>query len=318
MTMPKAYTVSDGKLVLTLSEADEGGYVVTSPMDPELITEAETVSEAFENARIDRPRAAMLLHAARVSPELFSRDERTLVDTIAPLPMAHAFRVIEYWKQAADREAAARDAEHLHRRRRLHLSKTLGGMVRVDGELDPEGGEIVLTALHSLTDRANLDPNDTRSAAQRRADALIELCCDHLTHGDTSISGGARPHITLTITPQTLAAMAPGELGDGTLVIPETARRIACDATITRITTNRGGVLDVGRATRTIPAAIRRALVIRDRGCTHPGCGRPHRWCDAHHIVHWADGGSTSLDNLRLLCRRHHRMVHEGAAPQRE
>ncbi|MFH1105278.1 MAG: HNH endonuclease signature motif containing protein [Actinomycetota bacterium] len=71
----------------------------------------------------------------------------------------------------------------------------------------------------------------------------------------------------------------------------------------------------MGRATRTIPPAIRRALEARDRGCTHPGCGRPHRWCDAHHITHWAAGGGTNLNNLRLLCRRHHRIAHEGNAP---
>ena len=77
-------------------------------------------------------------------------------------------------------------------------------------------------------------------------------------------------------------------------------------------------VLDVGRTTRVVPAAIRRALALRDKGCAHPGCTRPHHWCDAHHKVHWVDGGETSLDNLVLLCRRHHRMVHEGAERRRE
>ena len=92
-----------------------------------------------------------------------------------------------------------------------------------------------------------------------------------------------------------------------------TLRRLTCDARIARVITDgRSAVLDVGRATRTVPAAIWRALVARDGGCSHPNCDRPPGWCDAHHIVHWADGGTTSLDNLRLLCRRHHRAVHEG------
>ena len=103
------------------------------------------------------------------------------------------------------------------------------------------------------------------------------------------------------------------------MISPETARRIACDAGVSRVLTKGDSeILDVGRTTRSVPAALRRALALRDKGCTHPGCTRPHHWCDAHHIVHWADGGETSLANLVLLCRRHHRMAHEGAGVRRE
>jgi hypothetical protein len=99
-------------------------------------------------------------------------------------------------------------------------------------------------------------------------------------------------------------------LDDGIRVSAETSRRLACDASRVVMLHDTGGdVLDVGRRTRTVPSAIRRALVHRDRGCRFPGCGA--RFCDAHHIVHWADGGRTRLDNLVLLCRRHHRAVHE-------
>ena len=102
------------------------------------------------------------------------------------------------------------------------------------------------------------------------------------------------------------------EVDDGALhVSAETSRRIACDASIVRMTHAADGtVLDVGRKTRSIPPAIRRALEARDQRCRFPGCAS--RWCDAHHVVHWADGGPTSLDNLLLLCRRHHRAIHEG------
>jgi len=283
------------------------------------LVEHPRVADAFASAEIDRSRVAMLLAAASVSPELFHRDEQVLVDTVGGLSMGDAFRALQYWKQAADAEAAAVDAEHLHGRRRLHVSRTLGGMVRMDAELDPEGGEIVITALRSLVEPANLDPSDTRSHAQRRADALVDLCADHLTNGNTPIAGGFRPQVTLTVGTQVLQGDpgSPSTLGEA-IVTPETARRVACDAQVTRVATHSDAVLDVGRATRTIPAAIRRALIARDGGCTHPGCNRPHRWCDAHHIVHWADGGPTSLGNLRLLCRRHHRMAHEGLPSRRE
>ena len=101
------------------------------------------------------------------------------------------------------------------------------------------------------------------------------------------------------------------ELHDGTRVAAATSGRLSCDASLVRVTTTaRGDVLDVGRRTRTVPPSLRRALEVRDRGCRYPGCGR--RFTDAHHIRHWADGGHTCLSNLLLLCRVHHRLLHEG------
>ena len=103
-----------------------------------------------------------------------------------------------------------------------------------------------------------------------------------------------------------------GHTGDGTAIPAETCRRLCCDAGITPVIEDAdGATLDVGRKTRTIPAAIRRALDLRDGGCQFPGCTHT-RFVDGHHIRHWADGGETRLDNLVLLCRHHHRLVHEG------
>jgi hypothetical protein len=99
-------------------------------------------------------------------------------------------------------------------------------------------------------------------------------------------------------------------LEDGTDVSAETSRRLACDSgKVVMQHDAEGNILDVGRRTRTIPTPIRRALTVRDEGCQFPGCGL--KFCEAHHLKHWADGGETSLDNLVLLCRRHHRAVHE-------
>ena len=102
------------------------------------------------------------------------------------------------------------------------------------------------------------------------------------------------------------------EVDRGALYVStETSRRLACDASVVEMPHDAdGAVLDVGRKTRTIPPAIRRALAARDRGCRFPGC--TSRRCDAHHVTHWYEGGGTGLDNLVLLCRRHHRAVHEG------
>jgi len=98
-------------------------------------------------------------------------------------------------------------------------------------------------------------------------------------------------------------------------ITAEAARRLACDATVSRVILDAGSVpLDLGRATRVIPPALRQALELRDQHCTHPGCDLPARFCDAHHHQHWADGGNTDLANLQLLCRHHHRQTHHHQA----
>ena len=98
------------------------------------------------------------------------------------------------------------------------------------------------------------------------------------------------------------------------LLHPELVRRVACDASVSRVLTlGASEPLDVGRRTAVVPAPMRRAVVVRDVHCRFPGCDRPPPWCDAHHIRHWAHGGATALWNLVLMCRRHHRLVHEGS-----
>lgn len=219
-------------------------------------------------------------------------------------------------RQALDETAALRDTNRVYKARRLHLSPTYAGTVRLDGDLDPEGGEIVLTAVGSILDaEARDDAPDDRTPAQRRADGLVEICRSWLDRGKTATVAGERPHLTVTVDLEVLERRAPGmvETGHRQVLHPEAARRLACDAAVSRVITNGDSEpLDVGRRTRTVPPAMRRAVVIRDTHCTFPGCDRPHQWCDAHHIVHWAQGGDTSVANLTLLCRRHHRLVHEG------
>jgi hypothetical protein len=142
------------------------------------------------------------------------------------------------------------------------------------------------------------------------ARASSSCSCD-----DIPISGtrAERYQVVLHVEAETLSAegdVARSELEDGTQLSAETSRRLSCDASVIRVTHDRAGsVLDVGRKTRTISPALRRALEVRDRGCRFPGCGL--RFTDAHHVTHWADGGATSLGNCLLLCRHHHRLVHE-------
>jgi hypothetical protein len=154
---------------------------------------------------------------------------------------------------------------------------------------------------------------ETRRTVQR-ADALGRLAESFLKHGPAALNGGERHQIVVHVDAQTLREGVAGrcELEDGPSLAAETARRLACDASLVSVVENeQGEPLNVGRKSRTIPPAIRRALNARDRGCRFPGCANT-RYVDAHHVHHWAQGGETKLSNLALLCRFHHRQVHEG------
>ena len=165
-----------------------------------------------------------------------------------------------------------------------------------------------------LARRAGRD--DARPVEQRYADALVELCAHALDHGAVPARASQRAHVQVTTSLETLLDLAgcPGaEMEFAGVVASATVRRIACDATITRVLLDpQSLVVDVGRSERVVPGATRRALNVRDRGCRWPGCDRSASWTAAHHVVHWTRGGRTDMDNLVLLCRRHHWSVHEG------
>jgi hypothetical protein len=145
----------------------------------------------------------------------------------------------------------------------------------------------------------------------RRADALARIAESFLAHGADVLPAGDRHQLVVHVDAQTLRA-GRCEHEHGPALPVETARRLGCDASLVSIVEDEHGEpLNVGRKTRTIPPALRRALQSRDRGCRFPGCSNKH-YVDGHHIRHWADGGETRLSNLALLCRFHHRRVHEG------
>jgi len=276
---------------------------------------------AFASGDLSDPRVRLLARCRDLAPESYARDEGLLVARARTLA-ARAFPVaVAHWQRLADADGALADAGRAFTRRRLHVSGTWGGMVRLDGDLDPESGAVVICALGSLAEPAALDSGDDRTPQQRRADALVEICRRHLDSSDRPVVGGERPHLTVTVDPATLAGRGQllVDLDTGPITF-EAVRRLVCDAAVTPVITGPdGNLVATGRRTRVVAPSLRRALHQRDQGCTHPGCDVPARWCDAHHVVHWADGGRTQADNLRLLCRRHHRITHQEAPyPQRE
>jgi hypothetical protein len=244
--------------------------------------------------------------------EFDPRQLKSLADRI----LSHLAPEIE---KAADAAALARQQAHAFESRTLSIGTPVDGRVRLTGWLDTEAAAIVSAALDPLCaprtptgaprDHATADD---RTPGQRRADALVEVCRLVLNTGDLPVNGGDRPQITITVPYDLLR----GQLGAGTLdtgerLTPTQTRQLACDAhLLPAVLGSDGQVLDVGQSRRLITGALRRALVIRDRGCAFPGCDRPPRWCDGHHIRSWTDGGPTSLDNAVLLCGPHHRTIH--------
>jgi hypothetical protein len=277
--------------------------------------EMPVVRAAFHDGVLDEPRVQLLAAARQANPDLFREKEEMLVDSFAGLSMKDFATAVDLWRQNTDLDAAEQDAQQLRDRRYLNVSPTLGNLVRIDGQLDPEAGQTLLTALRSITDPQQLDPTDTRTPGQRRADALTQMCADHLASGKSPISGGFRPQVTVTASYETLLGLLDGtgcETEDCGLLTPGIVRKILCDAEVTPVVLGGGSLpLDIGRSSRTIPWWIRNLLNLRDKGCVIPGCQSRPRYCDAHHIIHWLHGGPTCLENLCLLCARHHTMVHD-------
>jgi hypothetical protein len=199
-------------------------------------------------------------------------------------------------------------------RRELTFRRGADGMDIVLGRLDAEGSATVQAALAPLMQPRPAEDGvrDPRSPARRCADALVALSEQALGRGDLPTVAGERPHVTVTMTLDDLqAGTGHATLNTGAPISAQTARRIACDASVIPIVLGSDGEpLDVGRASRTIPAGIRRAVVARDIGCVHLDCDQPAPRCEVHHVRHWANGGPTALNNLVLLCPRHHWTIH--------
>src|SRR5436190_12800409 len=231
---------------------------------------------------------------------------------------AHVERIVRGWRRM-DRKAEAREADRQHAGRALHVYPDEDGSVRIRGRLAPEVGALLMQALAAAREalyqrRADQAPEaDPPTMEQQQADALALLAESALHHGIDPGAPGERYQVVVHVDAAVLAdpdQAGQSVLEDGLRVPAGTSERLACDASRVVMRHDAAGrLLEVGARTRTIPPALRRALHHRDRGCRLPGCGL--RFGQGHHIRHWARGGPTTLSNLALLCRRHHRAVHE-------
>jgi hypothetical protein len=266
--------------------------------------------KAFASGELSYQHVAVLARTAEhVGSDAVRKAEGNLLKAAEQLDAGQFTGVAKQFEHRVDAEAALNEANRAYSRRYLNISEPSNGLVRLDGMLDVEAGALVKRALDS-----NRPPgsDDERTPGQRRADRLVELLSRRPAASNDG--SGPRPHLIIRTSLDTLMgdSGAPGGELDGGAVIPsQTVRRLACDTAVSRIVGKGEIDAEITRASRTIPPATRRALAERDRGCVAGNCDRPPQWTDAHHLKHWADGGPTSMPNLILLCRPHHRMVHE-------
>ena len=266
-------------------------------------------SQALAEGEISYQHAALIAGCAERLGAKFEGPAEEILVTLArqedPVVLKKA---IVHLRHQVEPEGVLAEANEQDERRFLHLSQTFGGLFVLNGQFGADDGATLQTALDALMTPPVGD--NTNKPSERRADALVEMARRQLDGGNLPRVGGQKPHLMVSVEMATLANQ-PGsraaELEWSQPVPAATARRLACDCALTPIVER-----EAQGTGRVVPGWMRRALVARDKRCRFPGCDIPAAWTDAHHIRHWADGGPTKLWNLILMCRRHHRLVHEG------
>ena len=252
--------------------------------------------------------------ALAISPTAKVFDEQRLLAKALDNTVGKFHHICRHLRHAADPKGYAATEADLVENRSLRMSSDDDGAVYLTGVFDPVGGAAIRSALEPLAHRSGA--GDDRSYDRRMADALVDVSMHALDNGLVPQNASQRTHLQVTASLETLLGLDGAPAAELELSLPISAKaveRLACDCSVTRILLGSDSmVIDVGRARRVISGPARKALNVRDRGCTWPGCDRPATWSSGHHLVHWIHGGTNEPHNLTLLCYRHHWMVHEG------
>src|SRR5260370_34825293 len=271
------------------------------------------VAEALSSGEIGYQSASVICHLRdKLGEKRDGLDEEQWIGFAREHSVKDLRWLSAHTRYALDPDGFERDAEESYEERFLHISE-MNGMYHLSGVIDPEGGAALKSALDALAKRLGQD--DGRTPTQRRADALTEIVYKALDEGKLPRRNGVRPHVTVSTTLEGLKAevgASASELEPGMPISSKTVQRLACDGTLCRVLKADSVVVDVGRATRAISPAQRRARKARHRGCSRPGCDRPINWTTPHHIEVWSLGGASNPPNLLPLCYYHQRLVHEG------
>jgi hypothetical protein len=300
-----------GRLVALTAEVDRrpgldtalSNGVVNADQVPVIASAVVALPDRVGADLVDAAEARLIGDAACFEPSTLRRLGAQVLTHIAP-------EVAE----ELEAEALRRQEEKARLRRGFDLRSAGDGRVRLTGWLDREDAAVVNAALDPLCSPRTGPDGDTRTATQRRADALVEVCQLALRTDQLPEHGGERPQVVVTVPFDVLREQVGAAVLDtGERLSAEQVRRLACDAKVLpAVLGGDGQVLDLGMTRRLFAGAVRRALVLRDGGCCFPSCDRPSRWCDGHHLLPWSLDGPTNVDNGVLLCRHHHRLIHQG------
>ena len=252
---------------------------------------------------------AVLANVSERSEALFAEHEAAVVPDLAPCSVTDVALAMRRWASMAE---ALLDGcgPAPERESGMALSRTFEGRWRLDGDLRGPAGEVLDCAL-DLAEEPVVD-GEVRCASERRAEALVNLCRFFLERHDHPGGSRHRPHVNVIVRAEDLFGGAGAEFADGVPLDPVSLDAVLCDSVIHRVLmAGRSVILDYGSSTRTISANLYNALVVRDSHCRFPGCDRKASWCEAHHVVHVADGGATCPSNLVLVCSRHHHQLHQ-------
>jgi hypothetical protein len=248
----------------------------------------------------------------RTTP-LFAADEKQMLLKLMGKDARETARIMRHWAAHADALVGPDGSEGGVPEEpdgQLHVSTTLGGRGEISGHLDGQSIDVVRSALR-LAERDN-DEGETRTAAERRADALVDVCRHFLDHQTGHVGGRHRPHVNVVIDVENMGDEPGTDLFGSVIYDGPSIAHLLCDCSIHRVVRSGGSsILDFGHATRTISPALFAALVLRDGSCTFEGCDQPADRCEGHHVKHWTKRGETNLANLRLRCWHHHHLVHE-------
>ena len=241
--------------------------------------------------------------------ELFAEHEPEVVPALVPLCVADTVTAMRDWAQKA--EAVIPTPPREEDDRELSWSRLEDGTRVLRGHFDRDAGVLIDTALRVATTRDG-DDAPVRTGQRRRADALLDICKFFVDNQTQRGGGSHRPHLNVIVTHDDLAAGRGGRYSDGTPIDAVALSTVMCDCNIHRVLIDaKNATINYGRETKSISAALRTVLIVRDGGCRYPGCDRPATWTDGHHVHWWRHGGPTNLHNLVLLCRTHHRTLHK-------
>ncbi len=264
------------------------------------------VAEAACDGTLSAGQVTALKSSCPVPVEpIMGAQQAEVVAIVAPLSVADTEQAMGVWRQRA--EALVELAEPVEPDRQLRTAVTTDGLV---GRfvLDTAGAVQFEQAIRQASTWDGV--GDPRDRSRRSADALVDVCAFFNANHDRPGKKRQRPHVEMHVDAGTLADRPLGWTTDGTIIDHLTVETLLCDCVIHRVTRSDNAVLSYGRATYTVPVDLFRATAARDGGCRFPGCDRNVAWCDAHHIHYWRHLGLTELENLVLLCNRHHHLVH--------